>query len=131
MPVDQLVELEQALLPEQLVLAVAELRQELKLVWHRSCCFRNRCFHNPCCSILFRSNLFRSSRQQSRIHKLGEPVLLRGGPIGRSQPVSRSELKQRRGCSSIGSDEPGHRFRQQLRGERVRPSHSDRRRMHS
>ena len=126
MPVDQLVELEQALLPEQLVLAVAELRQELKPVWHRSCCFRNRCFHIP-----FRSILFRSSRQRSHIHKLGEPVMLRGGPIGRSQPVSRSELKQRRGCSSIGSDEPGHRFRQQLRGERVRPSHSDRRRMHS
>ena len=125
MPVDQLVELEQALLPEQLVLAVAELRQELKPVLHRNCCFRN-----PCCSILFRSNR-RSSRQRFRIHKLGEPVLLRGGPIGRSQPVSRSERKPRMGCSSIGSGESGHRFRQQLRGEHVRPSHSDRRRMHS
>ena len=62
MPVDQLVELEQALLPEQLVLAVAELRQELKPVW-QSCnpCFRSRWFRTQC----FRS-LFRSSHRSSQ-----------------------------------------------------------------
>lgn len=130
-PEDQLVELEQALLPEQLVLAVAELLQVLKPVL-QSCnpCFRSRWFRNRCFRSLFRSS-HRSSRPQFRNHKLEEPVLLHDGPIGRSQPVSRSEQPRRMGCSSIGSDEPGHRFRQQLRGELVRPCHSDRRRKRS
>ena len=121
MPEDQLVELEQALLPEQLVLAVAEQRQELKLELHCNPCFRNRCFHIRC----------RSNRQRLRIHMLAEPVLLHGEPLGRSQQVSKSGQKPRMGCSSIGSGEPGHRFRQQLRGEHARPCRSDRRRKRS
>jgi hypothetical protein len=42
-----------------------------------------------------------------------------------------SELIQRKGCSSTCYGEPGHQFRQQLRGELVRPCHSDRRRKRS
>ena len=129
MPEDQLVELELALLPEQ-ELAVAVLKQELKPVLQCNPCFRNHCYH-----IQFRSNPFRSNhhsiRQPLRIHMLSEPVLLHGGPIGRSQPVSRSGQKPRMGCSSIGSGEPDHQFRQQLLGELVHPCHSDRRRMRS
>jgi len=102
MPADQLEELELALLPEQLVLAVAEQRQELKPELHCNPCFRNHCSH-----ILRRSNHRHrnrhSIRQRLRIHMLSEPVLLHGGPIGRSQPVSKSGQKPRMGCSSIGS----------------------------
>ena len=130
MPVDQLVELEQALLLEQPVLAVAEQRLELKPELHRNLSFHNRCFHIRCRSNQRRSN-HHSIRQLLRIHMLAEPVLLHGGPSGRSQPVSKSGQKPRMGCSSIGSGEPGHRFRQQLRGELVRPCRSDRRRKRS
>ena len=126
MPAVQLVELQRALLPEQLVLAVAELRQELKPELRCNPCFRNHCPRNH-----YPRNLRRSIRQQLRIHMLAEPVLLHGGPIGRSQPVSKSRQKPRMGCSSIGSGEPGHRFRQQLRGELVRLCRSDRRRKRS
>jgi len=72
-----------------------------------------------------------SIRQQFHIHKLAEPVMLHGEPIGRSQPVSMSEQKSRMGCSSIGYGEPGHRSRLQLRGELVRQCRSDRRRKRS
>ncbi len=72
-----------------------------------------------------------SIRQRFRNHKLAEPVMLHGEPIGRSQPMSMSEQKSRMGCSSIGYGEPGHRFRQQLRGELVRRCRSDRRRKRS
>ena len=130
MPADQLVELELALLLEQPVLAVAAQRQELKPVLHRNPCFRNHCFHIQCCSNQRRSS-HHSIRQLPGIHMPSEPVLLHGEPSGRSQPVSKSGQKPRMGCSSIGSGEPGHRFRQQLRGERVRPCHSDRKRKRS
>lgn len=125
MPVDQLVELEQALLLEQPVLAVAEQRLELKPELHRNQQFHNHCFHNQ------RRSNHHSIRQLLRNHILAEPVLLHGGPIGRSQPVHKSGQRPRMGCSSIGSGEPGHRFRQQLRGELVRPCRSDRRRKRS
>ena len=125
MPEDQLVELEQARLPESPVLAVAGQRQELKPELHCNPCFRSRYFHIQC-----RRNRH-SIRQRLRIHMLAEPVLLHGEPIGRSQPVSKSGQKPRMGCSSIGSGEPGHRFRQQLRGEHARPCRSDRRRKRS
>ena len=130
MPEDQLVELEQALLLEQLVLAVAEQQLELKPELHRNLSFRNHCCHIPCRSNRCRSN-HHSIRQLLRIHMLAEPVLLHVGPIGRSQPVSKSGQKPRMGCSSNGSREPGHQFRRQLRGELVRPCHSDRRRKRS
>ena len=130
MPEDQLVELEQALLLEQPVSAVAELQQELKPELHRNPSFRNHCFHTRRRSNQRRS-IHHSIRQLLHIHMLAEPVLLHGGPLGRSQPVSKSGQKPRMGCSSIGSGEPGHRFRQQLRGELVRPSRSDRRRKRS
>ena len=130
MPEDQLVELEQALLLEQPVSAVAELQQELKPELHRNPSFRNHCFHTRRRSNQRRS-IRHSIRQLLHIHMLAEPVLLHGGPLGRSQPVSKSGQKPRMGCSSIGSGEPGHRFRQQLRGELVRPSRSDRRRKRS
>jgi hypothetical protein len=125
------VELEQALLPEQLVLAVAELLLELKPVL-QSCnpCFRSRWFRTQCIRSLSAAataasvNNFVTTSSQSL-------CLLHGEPIGRSQPVSMSEQIQRMGCSSSGYDEPGHRFRQQLRGELVRPCRSDRRRKRS
>lgn len=123
MPEDQLVELEQALLLEQPV--SAEQQQELKPVLQCNPCFRSHCFHNQ------RRSNHHSIRQLRHIHMLAKPVLLHGGPLGRSQPVSKSGQKPRMGCSSIGSDEPGHRFRQQLRGELVRPCRSDRRRKRS
>lgn len=121
MPVDQLVELVQALLLWQMELALAGRQMELKLVL--------------LCHIQLNHTLLRSShrsiRQQSDIHKLGEPVMLHGVPHGRSQPVHMSKQKPRMGCSSIGYGESGHRFRQQLRGELVRLCHSDRRRKRS
>jgi hypothetical protein len=122
-PVDQLVELEQALL----LVELAELIQllELKLELLSNPCFRSHCCHNQ------RRCNHRSIRQQFHNHKLAEPVMLHGEPIGRSQPVSMSEQKPRMGCSSIGYGEPGHRFRQQLRGELVRQCRSDRRRKRS
>ncbi len=133
-PVGQLVELEQAL-PLELVLAGLILSLELKPEL-----LSNPCFHIHCCRILHRSQMHhsiqrrcihRSIRQRCRNHKLAEPVMLLGGPIGRSQPESMSEQKPRMGCSSIGYGEPGHRFRQQLRGELVRQCRSDRRRKRS
>lgn len=130
MPEDQQVELQLALLPEQLGLAVAEQQQELKPVLHCNPCFRSHCFHIRSCRNHRRRN-HHSIRQLLRIHMLAEPVLLHGGPIGRSQPVSKSGQKPRMGCSSIGFGEPGHRFRQQLRGELVRLCRSDRRRKRS
>ena len=130
MPADQLVELELALLPEQLVLAVAEQQQEPKLELPRNSCFRNHCSHILCRSNHCHRN-YRSIRQLLRIHMLSEPVLLHGGPIGRSHPVSKSGQKPRMDCSSIGSRLPGHRFRRQLRGEHVRQCRSDRRRKRS
>ena len=123
-PVDQLEELELALL---LVLESAEQIPSLEL--------KLELLSNPCCRKQLRSSQLQcnhhSSRQRFRIHKLAEPVTLHGGPIGRSQPVSMSEQKSRMGCSSIGCGEPGHRFRQQLRGELVRQCRSDRRRRRS
>ena len=87
MPEDQLVELEQALLLEQMGSAVAEQQQELKPVWHRNHCFRNRC-----CRFRRRRNQCRrnrrSIRQLLRSHMLVEPVLLHGELHGRSQPRS-------------------------------------------
>lgn len=73
MPEDQLVELEQALLLEQPVLAVAEQRLELKPELHRNLSFHNRCFHIRCRSNQRRSN-HHSIRQLLRIHMLAEPV---------------------------------------------------------
>lgn len=118
MPVDQLVELVQALLLWQMELALAGPQLELKLVLLCNPCFR------ILCHIQLNHNLLRSShrniRQQSYIHKLEEPVMLHGVPHGRSQQVNMSKQKPRMGCSSIGYGEPGHRFRQQLHGELVR-----------
>jgi hypothetical protein len=132
--VGQLVELEQALL---LVLELAGLILSLEL---KPELLSNPCFRSQCCHMLCRSQMHhsiqrrcnhRSIRQRFRNHKLAEPVMLHGEPNGRSQPVSMSEQKSRMGCSSIGSGEPDHRFRQQLRGELVRRCRSDRRRKRS
>ena len=135
-PVGQLVELVQALLLVLVLeLAVLILLLELKPELLSNPCFRSQCCHMLCRSQLHRSSqrrcIHRSIRQQSRNHKLAEPVMLHGEPIGRSQRVSMSEQKSRMGCSSIGYGEPGHRFRQQLRGELVRRCRSDRRRKRS
>ena len=138
MPVDQPVGLEQALVRRLVELAELLLVQKLELMeiqQFHSQCFRNRWLHKLYRIQLHRSlnhsSQFRSIRQQLHIRMLAEPVWLRGEPIGRSLRVSMSEQKSRMGCSSIGYGEPGHRFRQQLRGEHVRLCRSDRKRMHS
>ena len=129
-PVGQPAGLEQALL---LVLELAVLLEllELKPVLLSNPCFRIHCCHNQLCCSSQRRCIHRSIRQRFHIHMLEEPVMLHGEPIGRSQRVSMSEQKSRMGCSSIGYGEPGHRFRQQLRGELVRRCRSDRRRKRS
>ena len=77
MPEDQLVELEQALLLEQM--GSAEQQQELKPGLHRNHCFRTHCRRTHC----------RSIRQLFRSHMLAEPVLLHGELHGHSQPRSK------------------------------------------
>ncbi len=89
MPEDQLVELEQALLLEQLGSAVADQQQELKPGLHRNHCFRNHCFRNHCFRNHCRRIHCRSIRQLLRSHMLAEPVLLHGELHGRSQPRSK------------------------------------------
>ena len=132
MPEAQLVELEQALLPEQ---ALAEQKQERRPVSHPIRRFRIQRCRNLSCRNHCRSSQLRSSRHsirpQLRIHMTSEPELLHGEPNGRSRREHRSKQKPRMGCSSSCFGEPGHRFRQQLRGELVRPSRSDRRRKRS
>ena len=119
-------QLEEQLLEQlqQLVLA-AELLLEQQLELHR------RRLNHSLLSSIQRLSSRRSIRQQSRNHNFAEPVLLRDVRFGRSQPVHMSELTQHMGCSSTCYDEPGHRSRQQLPGELVRPCHSDRRRKRS
>lgn len=109
-----LVELEQVLLPEEVL---AEQQQELRPVSHP---FHIPC-HNQCRSTQCRSN-HHSIRLQHRIHMPSEPELLHDGPNGRSRQEHRSEQQPHMGCSSIGYGEPGHQFRLQLRGELVRLS---------
>ena len=113
-PVVPLVELEQVLLPEQVL---AEQQQELRPVSHP---FRIP-YHNLCCHNQCRSN-HHSIRLQHRIHMTSEPELLHDGPNGRSRQEHRSERQPHMGCSSIGYGESGHQFRLQLPGELVRLS---------
>jgi hypothetical protein len=115
-------ELEQLLL---LVLAAGlllEQQPELHVHRHQS--------HNQLSSSQRQCNR-RSNRRQSRNHNFAEPAQPDDEHFGRSQPEHKSEQRQHKGCSSTCYGEPGHRFRQQLPGELVRPCHSDRRRKRS
>ena len=119
-----MVQLEELELEQLLELTAEQLERQPELLFHK----HQLC--NPLSSIQ-RLSSRRSIRQQSRNHNFAVPVLLHGERFGRSQPEHMSELIQRMGCSSTCYAEPGHQFRQQLRGELVRPCHSDRRRKRS
>jgi len=118
------VQLEELELEQLLVLSSVQLEQQLVLLYHK------HLNHNPLSSSQ-RQCIRRSNHQQFRNHNFAEPAQLRGEHFGRSQPEHMSELIQRMGCSSTCCVEPDHQFRQQLRGELVRPCHSDRRRKRS
>ena len=119
-----MVQLEELELEQLQVLTAEQLERQPELLFHK----HQLC--NPLSSSQRRCNR-RSNRRQSRNRNFAEPVQLRGEHYDHSQPEHMSELIQRMGCSSTCYGEPGHQFRQQLRGELVRPCHSDRRRKRS